>query len=45
MDFTINEAKVLELKGKGVNIMIPESYYKYLEKASKTNPYYKLQLC
>ena len=34
MDFTINEAKVLELKGKGVNVMIPQSYYKYLEKAS-----------
>ncbi len=34
IDFTINEIKVLELKGKGVNIMIPDSYYKYLEKAS-----------
>lgn len=34
MDFTVNEAKVLELKGKGVNVMIPESYYKYLEKSS-----------
>jgi hypothetical protein len=34
MDFTINELKVLELKGKGVNVMIPESYYKYVEKAS-----------
>jgi hypothetical protein len=34
MDFTINEIKVWELKGKGVNVMIPDSYYKYLEKAS-----------
>jgi hypothetical protein len=34
MDFTINELKLFELKGKGVNVIIPESYYKYLEKAS-----------
>ncbi len=34
MDFTIDEAKILELKGKGINVMIPESYYKYVEKAS-----------
>lgn len=34
INFTINEIKVLELKGKGVNIMIPDSYYRYLEKAS-----------
>ncbi len=34
LNFTINEIKVLELKGKGVNVMIPDSYYKYLEKAS-----------
>jgi len=34
LDFTINEIKVLELKAKGVNFMIPDSYYKYLEKTS-----------
>ena len=34
MDFTINEIKLWELKGKGVNVIIPNSYYKYLEKAS-----------
>ncbi len=34
VDFTINEVKIIELKGKGVNVMIPQSYYKYLEEAS-----------
>jgi hypothetical protein len=34
MDFTVNELKLFELKGKGVNVMIPASYYKYVEKAS-----------
>jgi len=34
MDFTINELKLLKLTGKGVNVMIPESYYKYLETSS-----------
>lgn len=34
LNFTVNEIKVLELKGNGVNVMIPESYYKYLEEAS-----------
>ena len=30
MDFTVNEIKVLELKGKGVNVMIPKSFYDYI---------------
>jgi hypothetical protein len=30
LDFTVNEIKILELKGKGVNFMIPESYYKLI---------------
>ena len=34
INFTINEIKILELKGKGVNVMIPDSYYRYLEEAS-----------
>ncbi len=31
MDFTINELKILELKGKGVNVVIPKSFYNYLD--------------
>lgn len=34
IEFTINEIKVLELKGKGVNFRIPDSYYNYLIKTS-----------
>ncbi|HEX7414713.1 MAG TPA: hypothetical protein VF411_11785, partial [Bacteroidia bacterium] len=34
INFTINEIKILELKGKGVNVTIPDSYYKYLGEAS-----------
>jgi hypothetical protein len=38
MNFTIHLAKLLELKGKGVNIMIPESYYKFLDRTSNNQP-------
>ena len=34
MDFIANEVTITELKSKGVNFMIPESYYKYLEKTN-----------
>jgi hypothetical protein len=30
IDFTLNEIKILELKGKGVNIEIPKSFYDYI---------------
>ncbi len=30
LDFTINELKVFKLKGKGVNIEIPKSFYDYI---------------
>jgi hypothetical protein len=30
IDFTVNEIKILELKGKGVNIEIPKSFYDYI---------------
>ena len=33
-DFIVNEVKIYELKGKGVNFQIPDSYYKFLEKVS-----------
>jgi hypothetical protein len=32
LDFTVNEIKIFELKGKGVNFMIPDWYYKYIGK-------------
>lgn len=34
LDFTVNEIKIFELNGKGVNFMIPDSFYKYLGKIS-----------
>lgn len=34
LDFMINKIKLLELNGKGVDFMIPDSYYKYIEKAT-----------
>jgi len=34
MNFTVNEIKILELKGKGLDVTIPNSYYRYIEEAS-----------